>query len=71
MPAQVTRFPRSRARTMDASAIPVAEGLHEEVIRARAYEIFLARNGAPGNPESDWRQAEEELRGRMTLLGQT
>jgi hypothetical protein len=56
---------------MDARAIPVAEGPHDEQIRARAYEIYLARNGAPGNPESDWRQAEEELRGRMTLLGQT
>ena len=71
MPAQVARFPRPRARTMDARAIPVAEGPHDEQIRARAYEIYLARNGAPGNPESDWRQAEEELRGRMTLLSQT
>jgi len=71
MPAQTTRFARPRARTMSISAVPVAEGPHDELIRARAYEIYLARNGAPGNSESDWRQAEEELRGRMTLLGQT
>jgi hypothetical protein len=33
-----------------------------EEIQARAYKIFLSRNGAPGDPESDWLQAERELR---------
>ncbi len=33
-----------------------------EDIQARAYKIFLSRNGAPGDPESDWLQAERELR---------
>ena len=33
---------------------------HEEISR-RAYEIFLERNGAPGNPHSDWLRAEAEL----------
>lgn len=32
-----------------------------ERIRARAYEIYEARNGAPGDPTSDWLQAEREL----------
>jgi hypothetical protein len=31
-------------------------------IRARAYEIFLSRNGAPGDEVEDWLQAERELR---------
>ena len=31
-------------------------------IQARAYEIYLARAGRPGNAESDWLQAERELR---------
>jgi len=36
-------------------------------IRRRAYEIYLARNGAPGDPASDWLHAERELReGRAT-----
>jgi glycosyltransferase involved in cell wall biosynthesis len=35
-----------------------------EQIRRRAYEIYLKRNGLPGTPESDWRQAEQELRGK-------
>lgn len=37
-------------------------------IRRRAFEIYLARNGLPGTPESDWRQAEQELRGKNTSL---
>jgi hypothetical protein len=32
-----------------------------ELIRARAYEISLARNGGAGNAKSDWCQAEAEL----------
>jgi hypothetical protein len=34
---------------------------HEQIAR-RAYEIFLARSGTPGNPEQDWFQAERELK---------
>jgi hypothetical protein len=34
---------------------------HEQ-IRARAYEIYMARGGRPGSPEQDWAQAETELR---------
>ncbi len=34
----------------------------EEEIRQRAYEIYLARGGAPGHEVEDWLQAERELR---------
>lgn len=34
-----------------------------EQIRARAYQKYCARNGAPGNPIIDWLEAEFELRG--------
>lgn len=37
-------------------------GPSEDEIRQRAHEIYLSRNGAPGNPEVDWLQAEIELR---------
>lgn len=37
-----------------------------EQIRRRAYEIYLQRDGQPGNPESDWRQAEQEVRALRT-----
>jgi hypothetical protein len=30
-------------------------------IRARAYQIFLARAGRLGDPDADWLQAEREL----------
>jgi len=33
---------------------------HEEISR-RAYEIYLERNGAPGDSHSDWLRAEAEL----------
>ncbi|MBK9121365.1 MAG: DUF2934 domain-containing protein [Phycisphaerales bacterium] len=35
--------------------------LTEEQIRARAYEIFQRRNGAPGDAQGDWLQAVQEL----------
>jgi hypothetical protein len=35
----------------------------EDLIRTRAHQIYLARIafGTPGDAESDWRQAEQEL----------
>lgn len=33
----------------------------EDMIRERAYHIYLARNGAAGDPNLDWQQAEREL----------
>lgn len=37
----------------------------DEAIRERAHEIWLARDGAPGNPTLDWLQAEMELVAEM------
>lgn len=36
--------------------------LTADQIRQRAYEIYLRRNGGPGDQTSDWVQAEQELR---------
>jgi hypothetical protein len=44
-------------------------GPNEEQIRQRAYQIYLSRDGVPGNPDWDWQQAELELRARIALLG--
>ncbi|MGB8472524.1 MAG: DUF2934 domain-containing protein [Candidatus Acidiferrum sp.] len=33
----------------------------ERKIQLRAYEIYLERNGAPGNPLEDWVRAEHEV----------
>ncbi len=40
-------------------------GPTEDQIRQRAHAIYLSRNGAPGNAEVDWLQAEVELRTRQ------
>ncbi len=37
-----------------------AKPTHEE-IALRAYQIYLERNGATGDPHSDWLRAEAEL----------
>lgn len=46
----------------------VGQEMHVELtpdrIRVRAYEIYQARSGAPGDDKSDWCQAEAELSGR-------
>ena len=33
----------------------------QQKIQLRAYEIYLERNGAPGNPLEDWVRAEHEV----------
>jgi hypothetical protein len=38
----------------------------EQRIRERAYEIYLARGGAPGKELEDWLQAEHEVVGGST-----
>jgi hypothetical protein len=40
-----------------------------DAIRARAYELYLARGGEPGREMEDWARAEEELT-RSHVLGQ-
>ena len=42
----------------DTSAIDVPS---DEEIRRRAYEIYLERNGLPGDELDDWHRAEREL----------
>ncbi len=37
----------------------------EDQIRQRAYEIHLARGGAPGQDLDDWLQAEREFKAEM------
>jgi len=61
---------RSAGRTsQESSAVVEASsgvtGLSEAVVAQRAYEIFLARNGAPGDPVADWLQAEYELKSAL------
>ena len=43
---------------------PEASRELQEDIARRAYELYLARGGEPGNDLEDWFRAEAELRGR-------
>ncbi|MBP9024620.1 MAG: DUF2934 domain-containing protein [Phycisphaerae bacterium] len=36
-------------------------GISDDQVRNRAYQIFLRRNGAPGDQFGDWVLAEHEL----------
>jgi hypothetical protein len=46
--------PRTKAKSLQVSI--------EDIIRLRAYEIYLERGAAPGNPHEDWDVAEREVR---------
>jgi hypothetical protein len=46
--------PRATAKSKQASI--------EDIIRLRAYEIYLQRGATPGNPHEDWNVAEREVR---------
>ena len=56
-----TKKPTSAVRQPVNGAAITAE-LKPDDIRCRAYEIYLGRNGGPGDHVSDWIQAERELR---------
>lgn len=51
----MARQPRSFAHTKRSAPT-------NEQIAARAYEIYLTRDGGPGCDVEDWLQAEKELR---------
>jgi hypothetical protein len=65
-PPKATR-PRSAApaTAVAKAATRAAAGPTPEQIRARAFEIYLRRNGGPGDAHADWTQAERELRSEM------
>jgi DUF2934 family protein len=66
----------TRKKKASASIAPTATPQFEEVrrtlqdtrledeIRRRAYEIYLSRNGSPGDESQDWLIAEREVRAR-------
>ena len=66
----------ARKKKASGSTVPTAAPAFEEIrktlqdtrledeIRRRAYEIYLARNGSPGDEGQDWFIAEREVRAR-------
>jgi hypothetical protein len=52
---------KSTSATKARTSRPKKAAPTHEQISLRAYEIYLERNGAPGDPHSDWLRAEAEL----------
>ncbi len=59
-PARVT----DATRNADQPKQPATPSIQDR-IRIRAYELYEARKGAPGDPEGDWYQAEAEIVGKI------
>jgi hypothetical protein len=51
----------SSPRTKSKSTSTKKKLSTHEQIELRAYEIYLQRNGAPGDPLADWVRAEHEV----------
>lgn len=59
-PTLVTETAEAKpSRRSPAKAAPIMP-THDQ-IRERAFSIFLKRNGGPGDPHSDWLEAERQL----------
>jgi hypothetical protein len=56
----------AQVQAEDASANCAPSG---EEIRLRAYEIYLERNGLPGDELDDWLRAERELQEVASWIG--
>jgi hypothetical protein len=74
-PTAVEPAPRTVAEPVAMTAVaavaetPVASAksnghVSEELVRRRAYELYLQRRGQGGSPEQDWFQALQEISGR-------
>ena len=54
--------PATTTETSQTTQPSTPQVIGEDRVRVRAYELYQKRNGAPGDPESDWYRAEAELR---------
>ena len=61
--------PKSEPAAAQTKSEPAATARHnghvsEELVRRRAYELYLQRRGQGGSPEQDWFQALQEISGQ-------
>ena len=68
MASRALKIDPKKSITSDANTRPIpTETVDEGTIAARAYELWQARGCPVGSPETDWLQAEEELRKRTEV----
>jgi hypothetical protein len=65
-PATERVVAEAKSEAAAKSAAPARHNGHvsEEVVRRRAYELYLQRRGQGGSPEQDWFQALQEISGQ-------
>ena len=56
----------SEVKALETKALPPRGNMvvSEEVVRRRAYELYLQRRGQGGSAEQDWFQALQEISGQ-------
>ena len=68
MASRALKIDPTKSVTSDPNTRPVlTETVDEGAIAVRAYELWQARGCPGGSPETDWLQAEEELRKRTEI----
>jgi hypothetical protein len=60
-PQKPRRTRRPAAAATSGLGTPAVPPPAEEEIRLRAYQFYLERRGAPGDPMADWIRAERDL----------
>ncbi len=65
------QMPEASASTALSDTESLWDAELERRINARAYEIYLERDGADGDANSDWLQAEAEIRGDNQGVNET
>jgi Protein of unknown function (DUF2934) len=61
MPRKTASETAAYTTTKARKAPPAKPAPTHDEIALRAYHLYLERQGAPGNPFEDWKQAEQEL----------
>lgn len=60
-----TETDRTLAKHTESAQNSVSGSARHEEIRIRAYEIYVERDGQPGDELSDWLQAEREIESKV------
>ncbi len=63
-PAIAQTTPQAKGPVTTAKPVNGSRPISEELVRRRAYELYLQRRGQGGSAEQDWFQALQEISGQ-------